>query len=367
MVNFYDVAVIGAGAAGLTAAALLQHDGARTLCLERHDKVGGCAGYFSLGEREGGTGWTFAAGATVALGLEAGGLHRRVFDYLKADAPPAHLIDGLRVVLPDRDLFLAHDPARWRAERALLPGNRRGQELFWRWQALTADAGWRALERLPSLPLQTARDWTRNLRLVDPRLLPMGVGTLTTAEAVMRALHIDRDQAFRALVNLQLIITVQEAAGHTPWANAATGLDLWRHGAWHLEGGMGALCRHLAEVFTRDGGELHLGETAQRVTPRGGLFEIETSQGCYYARHVVANIPVWNVPRLVELPERARRNVVSSAHRAGAGWGAVTLYAALRESEELRRAPLHHQVLLDYDAQPGDGRDVFLSLSSTLR
>jgi phytoene dehydrogenase-like protein len=44
-------------------------------------------------------------------------------------------------------------------------------------------------------------------------------------------------------------------------------------------------------------------------------------------------------------------------------WGAATLYAALRE-DVLENAWQHQQVLLDYDARPGEGRDVFVSLSS---
>lgn len=368
--QFYDVAVIGAGIAGLTAACLLQRDGARVLLLERHDKPGGCAGYFSLGD------YTFAAGATVALGLENGGLHQRVFDYLGDAGPRAHQIPGLRVVMPDRELMFARDEETWKRERAKLhntklrdgasshaAGQLHGQELFWRLQALTADAGWRALSRLPSLPLQTSRDFVRTLKLVDPRLLPMLLGTPLTVEQVMRALRVHEDTAFRAFVNLALIITVQEEAERAPWSNGAVGLDLWRHGAWHLEGGMGALAQRLADCLRRDGGDLRFAEEVCRVTAGRGEFEIRSNKSVYRAEKVIANVPVWNVEKLVDLPPRAARNVQKLTQRAGEGWGAVTLYAALRDDAQLQHASLHHQVLLDYKAKPGEGRDVFLSLS----
>ena len=41
MADRFDVTVIGAGLAGLTTAALLSHEGARTLVIERSDAVGG--------------------------------------------------------------------------------------------------------------------------------------------------------------------------------------------------------------------------------------------------------------------------------------------------------------------------------------
>ena len=48
----YDVVVIGAGNAGLTAAATLARKGARVLLLERHNSPGGCATSFCRGRFE---------------------------------------------------------------------------------------------------------------------------------------------------------------------------------------------------------------------------------------------------------------------------------------------------------------------------
>ncbi|MBM4314851.1 MAG: FAD-dependent oxidoreductase, partial [Deltaproteobacteria bacterium] len=52
MVADYDVIVIGAGNAGLTAAATLARKGARVLMLERHNIPGGCATSFCRGRFE---------------------------------------------------------------------------------------------------------------------------------------------------------------------------------------------------------------------------------------------------------------------------------------------------------------------------
>ena len=359
-IESFDVCVIGSGIAGLTAAALLQHDGARVLLLEAHDKPGGCAGYFSLGA------FTFSAGATVALGLEANGLHRRVFEQLGVRDYQAHQLPGLRVLLPEREVIVWHDAARWKQARRALPGHRTGQELFWKLQEILADCGWRALEKWPSLPLQTSRDWRRNLALADPRLLPMLPFLGCTVGDALRVLKIADDRDFVALLNLLLIITTQSEAGESPLTNGCSGLDLFRHGAYHLPGGMGTIAKLLCEAFVRDGGTAHFGEHVTHVVPERGAFHISSENTHYRAAKVVANVPLPNVAKLAKLPPRAQRNLDANLQRSPPAWGAVTLYAAVREDVLPRdggQVWQHQQVLLDYAARPGDGRDVFVSLS----
>ena len=62
-----DVVVVGAGIAGLTAAALLARSGLQVTLLEAHHQSGGCAGTFRRGP------YTFDVGATQVAGLEPGG------------------------------------------------------------------------------------------------------------------------------------------------------------------------------------------------------------------------------------------------------------------------------------------------------
>ena len=368
--EIFDVAVIGAGIAGLTAAALLQRDGARVLLLEAHDKPGGCAGYFSIDDKTLGT-FTFAAGATVALGFEKSGLHRRVFDYLKVPCPAA-LLPGLRMVLPSREIIFWHEAARWKIARRALPGHHRShrsaQEWFWKLQETVADAGWQALSRLPSLPLQTSRDWRGNLALAHPQLLPMLPFLGCTLEQILRILKLENDREFTALLDLLLIITTQQSADKVPFTSACSGLDLFRHGGFHLAGGMGTIGKVLHQAFARDGGTTKFSERALHIQKRRGAFEIETDKANYRARKIIANVPLPQVENLIELSPRARKNCAAMLSRCPEPWGAVTLYAAVREEVLPRDSEghiwQHSQALLDYDAKPGEGRDVFVSLSA---
>lgn len=78
-----DVAVLGGGIAGLTAAALLATEGLEVVLLEAHSQSGGCAGTFRRGP------YTFDVGATQVAGFEPGGIHRRLMDHFALPLPGA--------------------------------------------------------------------------------------------------------------------------------------------------------------------------------------------------------------------------------------------------------------------------------------
>ena len=80
-----DVVVVGAGIAGLTAAALLAREGLTVELLEAHQQSGGCAGTFRRGP------YTFDVGATQVAGLESGGSLRRLFQHRGVAVPPASI------------------------------------------------------------------------------------------------------------------------------------------------------------------------------------------------------------------------------------------------------------------------------------
>ena len=64
----YDVAIIGAGIAGMATAARLQARKLATIVLESHGQPGGCAGFFRR------KGFSFDVGATTLVDFEAGGV-----------------------------------------------------------------------------------------------------------------------------------------------------------------------------------------------------------------------------------------------------------------------------------------------------
>ncbi len=91
-----SIIVVGGGIAGLTAASLLAKEGYSVTLVEAHTELGGCAGTFRRGP------YTFDVGATQVAGLEKGGIHHRLFNYLDIPIPDAQILDpGCAVDLGD--------------------------------------------------------------------------------------------------------------------------------------------------------------------------------------------------------------------------------------------------------------------------
>ena len=164
-----DVLVVGAGIAGLTAAALLAHEGLTVTLLEAHHQSGGCAGTFRRGP------YVFDVGATQVAGLEPGGLHSRLFARLGVAPPAATPLDpGCVVDLADGlpPVALWRDPDRWRQERdRQFPGCGG----FWALCDRLQRATWAFAERDPILPPRSWWDLAQLVQALDPAVLASGI------------------------------------------------------------------------------------------------------------------------------------------------------------------------------------------------
>jgi len=81
-----EVIVVGAGIAGLTSAAILSKQGLSVNLIESHTQSGGCAGTFKRKN------YIFDVGATQVAGLEKGGIHSRIFNFLDIPSPEATIL-----------------------------------------------------------------------------------------------------------------------------------------------------------------------------------------------------------------------------------------------------------------------------------
>lgn len=342
----FDLAVIGGGVAGLTAAALAARSGARVFLAEHHNVPGGCAAFY---QRDG---YRFDVGATVVNGFGARGIHRRVFEALGATVAAMPLELAMMVHLPTLRIARYGDE-RWRAERIAAFGER--YEGFWQRQERIADRVWDFAARLPSLPadLTSAVHLARVFRVRDLALL--GFQGRSLASLLPR----DASPELRAFIDLQLLITAQSPAIATDLAFGAAALDIAREGTYHLEGGIATIATALARALRRFGGTIAYRTDVTRIrVDRGKFAGIELADGStIVARHGVAAIPYENLVALLgKTPDPNAR----TRQR----WSAVTAYVGVEAGVLPEDLPLHHQVLLDDRAPLGEANSIFVSLSA---
>ena len=344
-----DVAVIGGGIAGLTAAALLARAGAAVTLFEAHNVAGGCAAFYQR------AGYRFDVGATLLGGFGERGVHRRVFRHLGIECAAERLDPAMLVHVPGECVQRFGDE-RWIAERRRAFGV--ASEPFWLAQERLADAAWDFAGRLPALPVDLSSA-LRTAGALRARHWPL----IAAAGAQLRTILPARvPRALQTFINAQLLITAQTDGADADLVYAATALDLAREGTYHVAGGPGTIARLLALAVRRNGSRIaYRSAVAAIVRRRGRVAGVRLQDGSFVgARSVVSALPLHDTAALLEGPHPLGRRVA----RLPQHWGAFMLYAALRPGAVADDFPLHHQIVSD-DALPlGEGNSVFVSLSA---
>ena len=363
-----DVVVVGAGIAGLTAAALLAREGLTVELLEAHQQSGGCAGTFRRGP------YTFDVGATQVAGLEPGGSHQRLLAHFALPLPQATPLDPACVVdLADGQppVRIWRDPERWAAERELqFPGSGR----FWQLCAVLHQANWAFAGRDPVLPPRSLWDLGRLLPALRPANLASGLLAAASVADLLALTGCGDDPRLRRFLDLQLRLYSQEPAERTAALYGATVLAMGQAplGLWHVQGSMQVLSQQLEQALAAGGGQLrlrHRVKALQRNNEPGGgpgragwRLQGEQPGGAgkgqefsLSATNVVLAIPVQSLPALLgqQLPAGYRSRIENLSDPSGA----LVFYGAIERALLPANCPSHLQ--LDW-ADPGT---LFVSVS----
>jgi C-3',4' desaturase CrtD len=345
-----EVIVVGAGIAGLTAAALLAKNGARVQVLERHTLAGGCASFYLR------AGYRFDVGATLISGFGPRGVHRLLAERLGLSVDAAPVEPAMDVYIGGERIRRFGD-ARWAAERLRAFGP--AAEPFWREQERIADLAWDFSTRFPALPADMC-GLTALVRALRPRHIAL-IGAI--GRTVAHILPSGADAKLRAFVDAQLLITAQSDAASTDLAYGATALDIAREGTFHLATGVAEISVALARAIRRSGGQIAYGTAvAGFAFERRRVCGVRLADGeVVRAPEVIAAIPLLDIWRM--LGDQAG---VLQARLAGLPqrWGAFMVYAGLPPGVVPADCGLHHQLVLDPQAPLGEGNSVFVSFSA---
>ncbi|WP_448591956.1 phytoene desaturase family protein [Thermoflexus hugenholtzii] len=351
------VVVIGAGIGGLTAAALLAHDGMEVEVLEAHTDPGGCAATFADQS------FRFDAGATLAAGFAPGMPLAILGERLGISwgAHPEPL--AMQVHLPDGTVISRWaDRERWWAERQAYFGA--SGERFWTWQERTAQAIWDLAQGGLPWPPQDAEEgwvllWKAATRL---RRHPRMWGSIVQDAFRPVAAHLpQKEERLRLFVDAQLMISAQAPAARANALYGAVALDLPHTGVGTMPGGIGTIAERLVEAVRRAGGRVRFGQEVQQVRRFGWrAFRVETKAGeRMEADAVIFNLPPGNAAALLgeEAPPALRRLPEAPPD----GWGAFVLYLGVPDDRIPPHLPLHHQILTEEGL--AEGGMIFLTLS----
>ncbi|BAD57938.1 phytoene desaturase family protein [Nocardia farcinica] len=300
----YDAIVVGAGNAGLTAAATLQRAGARTLLLERHNVPGGCGTSFRRGRFE----FEVALHQLSGVGVEGQPISLRegLFQQLgitdKLEFVQEH--DLYRAVIPGRlDLTL---PADWdgaiEAIEAEFPGNRDRAARFF--ELLKQVTFWQ-IAAMRGMPVEQ----------IDPVLFTHGLRPL---KDVLDE-YFDDDRIKTAL-GMYWTYLGQPPSKLRFQDLALTLFAYFEFKPWHVRGGSQAMSTAILDSFLQAGGEVRFNCGVEAIlTTAGRAFGVRLEDGTEVtAADVVSNASLpttYGMLDGIDVPQAVRNDL--STRRIG--------------------------------------------------
>jgi C-3',4' desaturase CrtD len=362
------IIVIGAGIGGLTAGALLAKRGYEVTIFDRAAIPGGCASTFQR------KGFTFDVGATQVAGLEAGGIHHRIFTELGIALPTATLCNpACAVFLPDErePINVWSDPEKWAMERQRqFPHS----EPFWQLLNTLFRASWQFQARDPVLPPRNLWDLGQLIAALRPDTLITFPFALATVGDALKFFGLYGDRRLKTFLDLQLKLYSQVKADETALLYAATALAVSQEpqGLYHLQGSMQVLSDQLVKGLEEHGGKLYLRHSVEKIQTEAGKVKGVTVKDQKTGKtwqeeadEIVANLTVQN---LLDLTENPPKNPFFSFYRQRINKleipsGAFVIYLGVEANAIPANCPPHLQFLYDYNGSIGENNSLFVSVS----
>ncbi len=339
----YDVALIGAGIAGMATAARLQAQGLSTITFEAHGQPGGCAGFYRR------RGFAFDVGATTLVDFEPGGVGAELLASIGMGHVDGEALPGYVAWLPDRVVTLYRNPAAWADERVRALGDTGAHRALWHLLDELAHVFWQASRNGIKLPLQGMPDAFHALQSIGLHHLPLA--------------GLRDDQPLVGLLSMLIEDTVHSSVDDAPLINAALGITIRGAGLTRARGGMWGFWQQFRARYQALGGELRVGCAVERVVGDNGTFVVETRRGVFRARQIVSAVPAALTAQIAPaaVADALQRYLRRDENAMG---GAIVISLGVPEDEVAGQTFTHHQVLQDYSQPLGYGNNMFISVSA---
>ncbi len=352
-----DVAIIGAGIAGMSTAARLQAQGLSTVVFEAHGQPGGCAGFYRR------KGFSFDVGATTLVDFEPGGVGSELLESIGMPPVAGEALPGYVAWLPDRVVTLHRDSNTWAIERIRAFGDTPAHRAFWRLLDQLAVVFWKASRNGVKLPLQNLNDVIQGVNALGPKNLALTRYLFWTMGDALRAFGLRDDLALRGMLGMLIEDTVHSDVDAAPLINAALGITIRGAGLTRPSGGMRGFWQNLVMHYRGMEGELRVGCSVERIEGQNGDFLIKTRRGDFHAAQVVSAIPVRLTAQIAPplVAKALQPYLCRDAHAMG---GAIVVFLGVPEEQVSNQSYTHHQLLQAYRKPLGYGNNMFISVSA---
>ena len=347
----YDFIIIGAGYAGLSAAALLAKAGLKILLLESHTVIGGCASYFKRKE------FTFDVGATTFSGVLPHQPAGKLFNTLGINPNLKKIDPGMIIKIKGKDIVRFADKEKW-IEEASDKFKSKNQKEFWEKIFEIDEKIWRLISENETLLSSKIIDFTKYIKLKNLNYLNL-LPLLKRSVKYYSDKFIPYNIEFNRFLDEQLLITTQNYSSESPMLTGSVGLA-YPSQTYYPYGGMYKPAELIARKFTELGGEIKFKEKVNSLTQASNSFSVKTANGkCYSASGIVASIPFWNLAKITE--GRLQKYFAGYSKKFNSAWGAFIVNFAVQDSSDLRT--VYFQIHVDEVIPYCNARAFFVSFS----
>jgi len=340
-----EIVVVGAGIAGLTSAAILSKQGLSVTLIESHTQSGGCAGTFKRKN------YIFDVGATQVAGLEKGGIHSRIFDFLDIPSPEATILDPACIVdLNDggEPIHIWYEKNKWIAEQEMqFPGSRR----FWELCTLIHKSNWIFANNNPVLPISNFWDFSQLLKALVPSNLVTGILLKSSIFDLLKICGLSKNERLIKFLNLQLKLYSQEDVYHTAALYGSTVLQMCQqpHGLWHLKASMQSLSQALESSLIKTGVNLIFGQKVNSIDFDDANMCWKVSANSkknsfiYQAKDLIYTAPPQSLLNHLKNPLKRNQSYKKRLNNLPDPSGALVFYSALKKEHIKKTSSNHYQ------------------------
>ncbi|MCU0445525.1 MAG: NAD(P)/FAD-dependent oxidoreductase [Microscillaceae bacterium] len=358
----YNFAVVGSGMGALTTACLLAKRGLRGIVLEQNYLPGGCTSSYWR------KGFVFESGATTLVGLDKNMPLRYLIDELGIDIQPIKLDLPMKVYLKNGTIINRYQNIEeWIGEAERVFG-KKNQRKFWEFCLSISEFVWQTSLRQTAFPPTNLSDWWQCARRVNIAQLRNAGYAFYSMRWLLQKYDLLDHQDFIDFVNEQLLITAQNTLSEVNVLFGATALCYTNFGNYYMPGGLINLVNPLLEYLQKQGTEVHLRESVQKIRyekpmlfDQEPIYQIISDKAEYRADFLISGIPINNTLKLYEdkYAQQLKPKVLTSKHLNSAFQMGIGFKTDNPQSFDC----IHHQIHLPEPLSGVGSKSIFISLN----